>query len=418
MQILILTLTLLLTLSPTQGTFPSTTTRNITLCAYNPQIWGVSKASKLDVVNTTANMLVSYDLIFFQEIRDASQTAIFDLLSALNDRMTNPDHPAYPASSSPPPELGGCRYDMAMSPRQGRTSSKEQSAYIFRNCSLAILAASVFAESELPPPLTNVDVFEREPYVARFRVRGLVSQDYLPDPPPGSIPVPETAQEGLLIMVGIHVKPSDALFENGNLSAVASQIDGPVIIGGDLNADCSYLNQGEAQCCVPLFTDPDYDWLIPFGQDTTVKSTTCAYDRWIVHTDYGPFTVPVDSPADYVYDFPAVLNLDQDFAEDVSDHYPIILPLSYPIPPSLIANQTSPPPPTSSQLGTDSASPPSVAATLFIVVISAAVLLLLVIALTVALYIFPSLRSTLRSTLHKLRSTPTSRHDISMQAYA
>ena len=79
--------------------------------AFNIQIFGISKASKPEVMNVLADIIRTYDIIAIQEIRDASQTA----LPALVD-LANSD---------------GSQYDYVLSERLGRTTSKEQYAYIF-----------------------------------------------------------------------------------------------------------------------------------------------------------------------------------------------------------------------------------------------------------------------------------------------
>ena len=79
--------------------------------AFNIQVFGVTKASKPEVMDVLADIICTYDEIAIQEIRDASQTA----LPALVD-LANSD---------------GSQYDYVVSERLGRTTSKEQYAYIF-----------------------------------------------------------------------------------------------------------------------------------------------------------------------------------------------------------------------------------------------------------------------------------------------
>ena len=51
-----------------------------------------------------------------------------------------------------------------------------------------------------------------------------------------------------------------------------------ILIMGDFNADCSYINNREKEELL-LRTDPKYHWWIPDNLDTTVGNTDCAYDR-------------------------------------------------------------------------------------------------------------------------------------------
>ena len=51
-----------------------------------------------------------------------------------------------------------------------------------------------------------------------------------------------------------------------------------VLIAGDLNADCNYVNKGE-WFDIRLWNDSRFHWLIDNSADTTVTDTDCAYDR-------------------------------------------------------------------------------------------------------------------------------------------
>ena len=79
--------------------------------AFNIQVFGTTKASKPDVMDILAKIICTYDIIAIQEIRDASQTALPALVDIVNS--------------------DGSQYDYVVSERLGRTTSKEQYAYIF-----------------------------------------------------------------------------------------------------------------------------------------------------------------------------------------------------------------------------------------------------------------------------------------------
>ena len=51
--------------------------------AFNIQVFGVSKASKPEVMDVLADIISTYDVIAIQEIRDASQTASLPLSISL-----------------------------------------------------------------------------------------------------------------------------------------------------------------------------------------------------------------------------------------------------------------------------------------------------------------------------------------------
>ena len=86
-------------------------------------------------------------------------------------------------------------------------------------------------------------------------------------------------------IAGIHTSPRDAQYEISNLTTVHDDIlkrwNLPnVIIMGDFNAGCSYVNKWSE---VELARKRNFFWLIVNNQDTTSTDTTeCAYDRIVV----------------------------------------------------------------------------------------------------------------------------------------
>ena len=85
------------------------------------------------------------------------------------------------------------------------------------------------------------------------------------------------------VLVGIHVKPSDAQAELDGLVKVYEDVVDKfltfnVILLGDMNADCSYISNSVYDQ-LNLTTDNRFVWLINKSQDTTVAATHCAYDR-------------------------------------------------------------------------------------------------------------------------------------------
>jgi len=82
--------------------------------AFNIQVFGQSKMDKPDVVDILVQIVQRYDILMIQEIRDKAQTALPELVADVNKVST-------------------VQYDFVVSPRTGRTSSKEQYGYIFRS---------------------------------------------------------------------------------------------------------------------------------------------------------------------------------------------------------------------------------------------------------------------------------------------
>ena len=86
-----------------------------------------------------------------------------------------------------------------------------------------------------------------------------------------------------VVLIGIHVKPSDAQAELDELVKVYEEavnvfLTFNVLLLGDMNADCSYISNS-AHDRLNLTTDNRFVWLIDKLQDTTVANTHCAYDR-------------------------------------------------------------------------------------------------------------------------------------------
>ena len=115
----------------------------ITIASFNLRVFGVSKAEKPAVLSEIASIIRRFDLVAIQEIRDSSGTAAEKLLGVVNAE--------------------GGKYSMLVGPRLGRTTSKEQYAYFYRIASIEPVG--------LPATWQDVDdVFEREPFLAMFKV--------------------------------------------------------------------------------------------------------------------------------------------------------------------------------------------------------------------------------------------------------
>jgi hypothetical protein len=111
--------------------------------AFNIQVFGTTKASKPEVMDVLGKIIRTYDIVAIQEIRDKSQTALPILVDTVNS--------------------DGSQYDYVVGERLGRTTSKEQYAYIFNNQTVELTETPfTYPESE------GTDPFHREPYVASF----------------------------------------------------------------------------------------------------------------------------------------------------------------------------------------------------------------------------------------------------------
>ena len=247
--------------------------------AFNVQVFGVSKMNKPHVVSALTEILPSFDVILMQEIRDASGEAIIEMMEALEA--------LYPG-----------QFGLVLSERLGRTRSKEQYAYIYRTDKLQFISAEVIAD-----PL---DLFERPPFVARFRHLNSAHQ---------------------FSLLGTHIDPDVAPEEIDALHEVFTTLNSErgdtdeIIVLGDFNADCRYLNTRERESS-SLFIDDQLTSWITDEFDTTTRSTDCAYDR--ILTTSGATEMTVDAG---VFRYDEVFGYDEALTISVSDHYPVWITL-------------------------------------------------------------------------------------------
>lgn len=251
----------------------STSSDPIRIAAFNIQIFGQTKREKLDVMNVLAETVREFDVVLVQEIRDISETTAPIFLDHINS-------------------MEGPEYAYVRSERLGRSSSKEAYAYFYNTEIVSYLDGTAYVWDDA------ADVFEREPYIASF-----------------------SAGNFDFTLVGIHTKPDDAVNEIGNLTVIfdtlkASQ-EQDIIALGDFNADGSYYDEDD-------MTEPlraaQYHWVVANELDTMTK-TGWTYDR-IVMLD-STYSSEFVSGSTMVYDFQTIYGLDQDFTEDVSDHFPV-----------------------------------------------------------------------------------------------
>lgn len=145
---------------------------SLSVAAFNIQVFGVTKMSKPEVVNVLVKTVSRYDLVLIQEIRDSGGSTIVNFMQQLND-------------------YSGNKYSYIIGTRLGRSSSKEQYAYIYNKNNLRVLDSFDYNDVG--------DIFEREPFVALF--------EFLPT---GDI----------FFTIGLHAKPADVVNELNQLDNV------------------------------------------------------------------------------------------------------------------------------------------------------------------------------------------------------
>jgi len=192
---------------------------------WNLQIFGVSKSSDLELMDYYVEKISFHDIVFIQEIRDASGDAFRKLCDL------------------------SVKHDCLVSHRSGRSSSKEQYGFMFSD-RVEVLEVRDFAN------VRQAD-FERPPYAVKVRVGGLE-----------------------FWLVNLHAKPDDVYRELVFLEELVGELEGLVLVLGDLNASCSYFNRDKT----PVFVD--WVWVIGDSVKTNVaEKSSCAYDRIIVELD-------------------------------------------------------------------------------------------------------------------------------------
>lgn len=250
----------------------TTVNETITIASFNLQVFGITKAEKLDVIGLLAAIISEFDIAAIQGIRDNSGTAIETLEDAV--------------------DAFGNDYRYIFGTRPGRTRSKEQYAYFYRTETIQPIDSYTFDDV--------TDIFHREPFIAYLRTKS------------GNFD---------FILINIHTDPDEATEEIAALPEVIldaqKHLEEPdSIVLGDFNADCSYFDESTY---TSIFLPGEYNWIISNDEDTTVKDTVCTYDR-IVTT---PSTDEDYTGSSGVYRFDTVYELTQEEALRVSDHYPV-----------------------------------------------------------------------------------------------
>jgi len=268
----------------------SSASANIIVASFNIQVFGTAKMSKADVVNKLVLILSRYDIVAIQEIRDSTDTAFRELMARLV-------------------QDSGRAYSSIVSERLGRTTAKEQYAFIYDTAKVKMISSF-----QLPDPK---DIFERAPFAAQFEANG-----------------------HRVVFLDVHVKPLDAVQEVDSLTDAYDKVvshfggDDNVLILGDMNAGCDYL-PNYAWEDIRLFTEPRFKWLIDNKIDTTVSREGCAYDRFIVTGSWLPGAILPGTVS--VFNFKEEYSLTLNKAKTISDHFPIQLSMSF-APKALVAD--------------------------------------------------------------------------------
>jgi deoxyribonuclease-1-like protein len=244
----------------------------IKIASFNIQVFGTSKIGKPQVMDVLSKVVRRFDVVAIQEVRSKDDSIVPRFAQMVNAE--------------------GAKYDCVVGPRLGRTSSKEQYAFLFDTRRIELEQGSVYTVSD------PQDLLHREPLVARFRVRG---------PPP--------AEAFCFTLVNIHTDPDEAAEEVDALADVFTAVqsgadaEGDVILLGDLNADEQHLGR--------LGRLPGVAWAIA-GRKTNTRQTH-GYDNLVFDrratTEYTGYSGVLDLATEYNLTLPQAL--------EVSDHLPV-----------------------------------------------------------------------------------------------
>ena len=177
---------------PQDITLDDTLDSTIKLASFNIQIFGKSKREKTDVMQALTDIVSQYDIIAIQEVRDSTEETVPYFVERLN-------------------QASGKAYASVTGQRVGRSSSKEQYAFIYDTSKISYTGGSYTWKDTL-------DIFEREPFIAQFKAGNF---DF--------------------VLANIHTKPADAKAEIMALEQVLKDADeyftddNDVIVLGDYN---------------------------------------------------------------------------------------------------------------------------------------------------------------------------------------
>jgi endonuclease/exonuclease/phosphatase family metal-dependent hydrolase len=244
----------------------------IRIASFNIQVFGTSKLAKTEVMQVLVQVVRQFDVVAIQEVRSKDDTVLPRFVASIN--------------------ADGAGYDFVIGPRLGRTSSKEQYAFVF-DTSRIERDPNVLYTLQDPQ-----DVMHREPLVARFRARTAV---------------PERGFSFTLI--NVHTDPDETDTEVDVLASAFQAVrqDGSgeddVILLGDLNVDEHHLGQlGMLPGVVPAIS----------GVPTNTRRNR-TYDNLIMDAR----TTTEFTGVARVLDLQEAFGLTLEHALEVSDHSPI-----------------------------------------------------------------------------------------------
>ncbi|MFN0198201.1 MAG: endonuclease/exonuclease/phosphatase family protein [Planctomycetaceae bacterium] len=244
----------------------------IRVASFNIQVFGQSKLNKARVIRVLSRLIHQFDVVAVQEIRSDSQDVVPRFLSIVNH--------------------DGGNYDYVISDRLGRTTSKEQYAFLYNADRIEVDRQSLSTLHQFQNRL------HRPPFVAKFHVRGTASK-----------------QPFTFTLVNLHTDPDETRKELNALDDVidfvrtADPQEDDVILLGDLNVDRKHF--GELGQMPHLQS-------VPISKPTNTRQTA-QYD----HITFDALSTTEFTGRADVYDLPARFGMSIEETLEVSDHLPI-----------------------------------------------------------------------------------------------
>ncbi len=251
----------------------SSAPQTIRIATFNIQVFGEKKLEDRRVVGILAEIVQNFDIVAIQEVRSQNQDVVPRFVDYVNAQ--------------------GRRYREVLGPREGRTSSKEQYAFIYDSDTILCDASAVYVVDDPD------DMLQRPPMVAPFACRNA---------PPD--------QAFTFTLINAHTQPDMAKEECDMMDDVIRAVrnDGrgedDIILLGDFNAGPKQMRH--------LSMMPQVGFVVT-TQTTNVRERK-TYDNIIFNRAATTEFLGKGG----VFDFRRYYNLrSEDEALTVSDHYPV-----------------------------------------------------------------------------------------------
>jgi deoxyribonuclease-1-like protein len=189
------------------------------------------------------------------------------------------------------------KYESIISPLLGSTSYKERLVYLYRQKSskIRILSSYIYNGSVS-------QIFERPPFILHIKLSSF----------------------GEIVFIGVHLKPDNVYNEFRSLRTVINELKGKssIILLGDFNADCSYLNNAKKKEVQKNYFS-EFQWLIDDRTETNLLQS-CSYDRIIVSSGLNQWKkINWKYQTNKTFPFDKQFHLTKELALQISDHYPV-----------------------------------------------------------------------------------------------